>query len=326
MIEVEIEIMDNSFGRKWNIVIQSNANLDDTILVSSSDFDQALKCTFVVEKAIHHIPWYSDISIWNISSELEQKIVKMAKEGAKVVVQAGYINSPPGTPSDIYYGDIFQVLLDRVNVTDQVLTLHCIDGLGIVNSNLASASIESGYDYTQLLQEIGKNSRKQFGIDKEKIAALDTKKFPRGRTVFAEPKDTILQIVKDNSAQFWFQNGKVIVGKLNDEYEGTAIVITPENGLVGTPQQMENGVWLKTLLRPEIGVKYPYMIVKLDNTLIRQQKLYQGQSLFSPLDQDGEYKVIKVRHLGDTRGGDWYTEVTGINLIGSVSSLLGYPN
>ena len=75
----------------------------------------------------------------------------------------------------------------------------------------------------------------------------------------------------------------------------------------------EDGVTFMCLLNPTISIFNPPMLVKLDNTKIRQTALQWGSKGFSRLDQDWMYRVIGVTHVGDTRGNEWYSQVVGVN-------------
>jgi hypothetical protein len=52
------------------------------------------------------------------------------------------------------------------------------------------------------------------------------------------------------------------------------------------------------------------MIAKLNRAVISQTKVTYG-SVQTPLSPSLKFVVAQVRHYGDSRGHDWYTEVTG---------------
>ena len=135
--------------------------------------------------------------------------------------------------------------------------------------------------------------------------------------------DVLRDICRDEVAQWWTDAGKLNINKLDDNYTGEALVISPSTGLIGTPEQVTNGVSFRTLLNPNLKLSNPMMVVKIDQAVIRQMKLQYGSLPPSPLDQDGQYKIIKVVYSGDTRGDEWYSSCVGINLVGNVSALLG---
>jgi hypothetical protein len=62
-------------------------------------------------------------------------------------------------------------------------------------------------------------------------------------------------------------------------------------------------------------------MIKLDNSNIRQMKQQIGQ-IPVMLDQDGQYQAYKIVHEGDTRGQNWYTEITGVSRYGKIPIML----
>jgi hypothetical protein len=94
--------------------------------------------------------------------------------------------------------------------------------------------------------------------------------------------------------------------------------VSPKNGLIGVPEQTQEGVTFRTLLDPRIKLM---TMVKIDNSYIRQMRQEIGQYP-ALLDQDGQYQAYKVCHIGDTRGQEWYTEVEGIGRYGKIPMLL----
>ena len=63
--------------------------------------------------------------------------------------------------------------------------------------------------------------------------------------------------------------------------------------------------------------------MRLDNTSIAQMKREIGQ-FPTILDKNSEYIVAGVRHIGDTRGNEWYTDVTAVTRnYGDIDTLTG---
>jgi hypothetical protein len=195
--------------------------------------------------------------------------------------------------------------------------------MGIMDSALCAFTLFAGSDQRSHIQSIAQNSTNpiQLGVISENI---NTRALPRGKTFFGQPKDYFRQITADNNAQFYVQDQQVHITRIAD---GTtikaneAIVFTPNTGLIGTPQVTSEGISFKVLLNPLIKITNPSMVVKLDLTSVQQQILKIGQYP-TILDQSGFYQVGKLRHFGDTRGNDWYTEVVGINSLGILPTLV----
>jgi hypothetical protein len=152
---------------------------------------------------------------------------------------------------------------------------------------------------------------------------IKSEKMPRGMVAFANPEEFLREaIARDKNAQMFVVEGKVQIKKLEDELDPNPITLSSTTGLIGTPQQTDMGVFLRCLLNPEIKLSNPAKAIQLENTAINLAVVNPGKySSTLPMGEvaptsnanpfkEGYYQIAKVRHIGDTRGNDWYTEVT----------------
>jgi hypothetical protein len=295
-----------NFIRKYQILV---ADGDNTALDVSD-----LRCTFKIEKGYQAIN-FAQISIYNLSAKTDEQIIK---RGMRVIVNAGYQN---GSYGKIFDGDIFQPIREREENVDYKLTLHCMDGLSLLSNKIVKVTVNAGINQRQIIEQIGKESydATQMGFITPDI---DNKTLPRGKVFFGEPKKYLRQIALDNNAQFYACDGQVHISKLTDVSTDEALVISPQNGLIGTPQQTDDGITFRCLLNPNIKVINPAMSIKIDNSYIRQQAIRYGQEYPKILSRDGIYRVAKVTFIGDTRGEDWYSEVLGVTLAGKTPTMM----
>ena len=84
------------FGRKYRVIVSDVNGIGMDI--------SALRCTFHIEKSLSETPNYSEIVLYNLSAQTENSIIK---EGAKIILEAGYQNQQYGL---IFSGDIVQPL------------------------------------------------------------------------------------------------------------------------------------------------------------------------------------------------------------------------
>lgn len=77
-------------------------------------------------------------------------------------------------------------------------------------------------------------------------------------------------------------------------------LFSPDTGLVGTPQITRSGIEITSLLRPNM---------KLFQRFFVRSETTQG-TLRSP-DYSPDYYAVFVRHIGDTRAEEWFTEIEG---------------
>jgi hypothetical protein len=81
--------------------------------------------------------------------------------------------------------------------------------------------------------------------------------------------------------------------------------------LLGTPEQTQLGVNFKVLLDSRLQFKLPAMQAQLKNVVIEQAP-FQVRTNQSLLTQDGVYFAAGVRHVRDTRGNEWESQLFGL--------------
>lgn len=308
------------YGRKWEMRILCNDG--EELILGQDGFTglESLKVSFEINYPGYEGWYISEFSLWNPTKETEKKIIK---EGAQVFFYAGYKD---GNYGQIFGGSVFQALYVREDVTDYKLTLLCIDGERLFRDNISSFTLNKDYTDQTLLNAIAARARTPIKVGKISSQVDNTPK-PRGVTYWAPPSVGIREVSRGNRAQFFVVNDQLNIMKPTDTPQGDEIVINPASGLIGTPEQIDYGVNFRVLLNPSLILANPPRWVKLDMSEIniKQQRAVPGQTIVPILPKDGYFKIGGVRHRGDTRGNDWYTDVVGYSLTGKAGLQLTVP-
>lgn len=322
------------FGRKWKVSVLvpkrndlSDGYVDNSLytayVVSDSSIEErALRVKFSIQKFGWMTPNYSEISIYNLSPNDENILLK---NGCRVQVEAGYVNGPYGL---IYDAPIFQPIWARERYVDSVLTLVCIDADKLMYENHVETTLKMT-EQRDLLIEMAKRARKPFNI-KYISDNVTSNQLPRAKTFFGKPSDYLRQFAQQNGTHISVVDDSVYISMIQSDASATTnpLVLSPgEGGIIGTPQQTQDGISLTVLLNSDIKVFKPQpMLVKIDNQKIRVAKQTLGQ-LYSSLDKDGVYKVLGVNHIGDTRGNDWYSHIIACNqsMEGQLAAMFATP-
>lgn len=329
---------DNLFLRKWQLQIIGPADSGGQTLITLPDPNnnaESLRVTFDIETHAWQGWWFANICIYNMNEQVTEFIVTQGRSGntppaptvgtaappitqnMQVILSAGYQN---GAYGEIFNGFVLQPLFERENQVDFKITLNCVVSLVNLDQNLINESFAALlYTQEQIVQTIAKNSFHPISVGT--ISTTLTKTAARSQTFFGTPKQHLRDISRDNGMSFWLQGkGLLNVGKVDDSditvNAKNPIVCMPGNNpeanavIVGTPQQTQFGVNCRLLLNPNIEVTKPMKCISIQNSQVRQY-IRQLGVLPGILSQDGIYAIIGAKFTGDTRGQEWYVDVTG---------------
>lgn len=312
--------------RKYKILV-TDKNDEEALNVSD------LHCTFEVHKKRDRGGFYAIVRIYNLNSDTEDKLVM---EGDRLIIEAGYqaeqtetskddAGNEVKTTVDLQYGKIFDGKIiwpsrSRDSNTDYALTLMAIDGDQQLNLNFISKTVNRGLNSRKIIETVANDSEEKTPVN-QVSDGLSDQALPRGKVFFGRPYDYIQNVCRGNAASFYVEDGNLNIVRLQDVGKDEAIVVSPETGLVGTPQQVQFGLSFKILLNPAIHLQ---SLIKLKNVQANEASVTPGQQQ-APLDDEWIYQVMELTHVGDTRGNDWYTEIQGISRYGkgSLAALLG---
>lgn len=268
-----------------------------------------LRCTFGTHHATFETPNYADIRIYNLSEDTARKI---AGEFKKVVMQAGY----EGNFGLIFGGNIRQVRRGREKGTDTYVDILASDGdraynFAVVNQALAAGSTPGDHVKAAL------GSMSAEGVSTGYIPDLGGQALPRGKVLYGMARDTMRDVATSRGTDWSIQNGVAQMIPKGGYLPGNAIELTSESGLIGRPEQTNDGIKVRALLNPQFRVGGR---IKLDNRSIIPFKteLRIGAFQKAPrLDDDGFYRIISIDFTGDTRGNDWYADLICVGIDAS---------
>jgi hypothetical protein len=320
--------------RGYKVVV--NHAGEDLTLTDSLWEPEALRARFKVVIGADVQAWWGEITVWNLSASLEQTLLTAGQpstaasantpivQGDLLTISAGYqLNFDP-VSNVIFEGTVFQPTWDRENVTDFKVTLRAI----IDPLNLGYMSFTMGPYQTQAKVIQAMAAGAHVPIEQVDDSALPPAPLPRAKPIFGTAKDVLEGVQRTTDARIWVSDKGLNVRPLQGTPQPADLVFGPSAAgtsyrptagstatytptLIGTPQQTEKGVIFRVLMDSRIKMA---SIVKLDQSVIRQLPRYPGGATLSFLDQDGSYVVAGMTHLGDTRGQEWYTDVTAVTL------------
>ncbi|MGY2438552.1 phage protein [Pseudomonas sp. SDO52101_S400] len=281
------------------------------ISLKVGDADDALdlsdmRIRFAVRRGDFKTPNSADIRVYNLSENTVQRI---QKEFERVVLQAGYA----GNYGVIFDGTIKQVRRGRESQDTTYIDITAADGDSAYNFAVMNVTLASGSTANDHLEQV-LSSMKSRGITMGEAPELSETRLPRGKVFYGMTRDFLDILGKTQDVSWSIQDSKLTLIPNNAYLPGEAVVITSATGMVGLPEQTQNGINVRTLLNPGIRIGKR---LQINNTSIQQYRY--GLSINSgasnsfvkqqaKIADDGFYKAIVVDHYGDTRGNEWYTD------------------
>lgn len=306
---------DIQFGRRASLIVAGGADALDL-----SDFH----FRFQVLAADSETPNTAVIRIYNLA---DVTVRKMTAEYTRVILQAGY-DAAFGV---IFDGTIKQYRVGKENTTDKYLDILAADAdlaynFGVVNATLAAGT--TPVDRAKATAEAMGLSIGQ--IDAKILETSGIIPQPRGKVLWGMGRAHMRNIADTLRATWNINGGKVNITGLQGYLPGEAVVLSAATGMIGIPEQTDQGVKVRTLLNPRLRLGG---LVQIDNALVNQikqadlradgtfteRKLPQGQinynswgkgvSFPANVTDDGFYRAYVIEYVGDTRGNEWYSDV-----------------
>ncbi len=95
-----------------------------------------------------------------------------------------------------------------------------------------------------------------------------------------------------------------------------AVVLNSKTGLVGQPEQTNDGIKARCLLNPMLKIGGKVQINEKDVAQAKLADTSKDAQANKPADiaADGFYRLLVVEHSGDTRGNDWYSDLVCLDI------------
>jgi len=289
----------------------------------------ALRCTFSIRRGDIQTPNTCDARIYNLSANTANKIA--SPEFTQLQIKVGY-----GSASNlalIFAGSLKQVRLGREDQKDSYVDITAADGDEAYNFAPLALTLAGGAATpTSAVQAMIAAMAKEAlasptgtpggqAVSSGYIPPLSSNAPPRGRTYFGSCKDELRELAANNDCKWSMQDGKIcLIPNTGYIVGGDPVLITPATGLIGVPEQTQNGLGIRTLLNPALKIGQRIQLQSsninqyrygLDTLSTAQQKFTQAVLSTAA---DGIYYVMRANHSGDTRGNDWYTDLVCLSV------------
>lgn len=246
-----------------------------------------LDMRFEIIKTLGKEPNTAALAIYNAAPATR---AELQTKPLTVRIEAGYEDSGP---RGLFVGNLVHGAPKRDGV-DWVSELELADGGRAYDRARVNRSWRAGTPLRSVLSDVASSMGMELPRELAGDPALDTR-IPTGEALSGATRDELTRLLRRAGYNWSIQSGALQVLRSDQVVDGQAWEINESTGLVGSPEYSSPGkgkkrtLTLRTLLFPELapGARF----------------------LLSSRAASGLHRILEVRHLGDTAGDDWYTEV-----------------
>lgn len=279
--------MSNRFDRKVELLIGQRGRTGRLIT--------DLRVAFKVEKSLESNPNAAQIDVYNLNAESR---AALEKKETLVRLKVGY-GSDVRT---LFVGDV-AVVTTRSSGPDVVTTIEAGDGELPFQTSTAHLSFAPGTRVGQILDSLVE----RFGLSRGEVKGLNVNdQYINGATFSGLVKDHLDTLLGKQGLRWSIQDDQLQILPVNTATSGTAVVLTPETGLIGSPHK-------RVVVNTEVTIQGKatdsgVQVASLLNPSIRPGGLIKVQAKYF----EGVFTVQKVIHTGDTHAGNWFSEVEAV--------------
>lgn len=246
-----------------------------------------LRIRFTVERSLTKPPNQADIYLYNMSAQTR---ADLETKPLTVQLDAGYDD----VPRLVFLGDL-HFGMSKQQPPDWETLLQLGDGDRAYNHARVNRSYKAGSTVRQVLRDAAASMGMVLPKNIEDDPAFDTKTLT-GKTSFGPTRDVLTKILASYGYHWSIQNKKLQVLRDNEVSSVNPRPIDQDHGMIGTPE----------FGSPPKSGKPPHMRVKM----LLYPELTPGDLVqVASLSKNGKFRIEKVRHVGDTHGDEWTTEI-----------------
>ena len=255
-----------------------------TLTVDTIQIPDDLRFVFQVEKTLAPEPNTAEIHVFNLNAAHRAQIEKM--KSVPVKLEAGY---KEGT-SQLFLGDLRTALTVR-DGSDLVTTLASGDGEKAIKGARVNTSFGPNVTADTVLLALAKALG--VGLGNVPVAALKLRlsgaasMYIGGCAMSGSVARELTDLCDSGDLEWSVQDGNLQIVDRGKALEGTAVLLTSDTGLLGSPRVDSEGA--------------------LNGTCLLIPDMRPGR-LISVLTENvkGFYRLERVQYAGDTQGEEWY--------------------
>lgn len=303
----------SDLGKQWirigSLIVASPAQSADAATQPALDLSE-LKYTFYIRQQDAGSPNTGIFRIYNLKDETRKQI---QQEFTRVTLQVGYQGSQPGI---IFDGTIKQTRSGKERNTDTYLDLLATEGDLPYNFAVINKTLAPGASRQQQIEAINQAIEPYSSSVDSSAFQSSGGILPRGKVLFGMALAQLDSVSQTSGYTWAFVNGKVTLIPLTGYLPNEVVELNSQTGLIGQPESTQDGVRATCLINPKIRVGTR---IQINNSLINQT-IVRGALVpsydnpfagaYASVTADGVYRVVVQEYEGDSRGNQWYANLT----------------
>lgn len=248
---------------------------------------EGLRVVFKVERDLKPQPNQVEFVIYNLS---ESSRAKLENVGQRVVLEAGYEDAV----AQVFSGDVRRAFSTKQG-SDWLTKIEAGDGERAFVFGRVSKSYAPGTSVADVARDTIKALKTDPGAALEKVGQL-VGEYSSGFAQHAKASTELTRLLSPHGFSWSIQSGRIEVLGPNEHLPEAAPLLTPETGLIGSPT-----ISIPTKRTQPSTLKCRSLLLP---TLRPGQRVVLKAEAIS-----GTFVATKVAHVGDTHGGDFYTDI-----------------
>lgn len=278
-----------------------------------------LRVVFNVER--DKLPWANNVelNVFNLAEKTRAKLTQAGPISARL--SAGYL----GEPQQLFFGvlDIVEHIKDG---TDWVTHMSASDCGEKIKQTKVSVAFSKGQKYGDVVRAIvktlglGNGNLADFDFNSDMLTPLE-----HGGALHGNAVEELAYFLRAVNLEFSIQDGKpqfVYIGQGVPNTTGPKL--TPTTGLVGSARLVREKATDLTRKKTKRTAKNTVltalgesvdMITTIEGTCLLQGRIVPGIPMrIESASVNADALCCAVKHAGDTRGNDWYSDFKAIPL------------
>lgn len=229
-------------------------------------------------------------AIYGLSERTRAELMQFGRD-AVLQVEAGYRDGL----EVLAIADVTRKRIRRAG-TEIISEIECEDGARLLRDRKINLSFAAGTPVERVLARIAE----ELAVGVRETGVVVAGEYLEGVS-FSGPVGEVLDKVTGKAGVTWsIQDGMLQILDRVAESQDRGMLITPETGLLGSPERIEEEDRITERRR---GVGYRI------RTLLRPKARPGERLVLRAADVDEVLRIDSLEHTGDTRGETWVTEI-----------------